>query len=112
MSIQIDHKSWKKDHSRWTATTRKFQADQKKLTRAVESLEKLLKQRTIELKKVMKNAKTEKTLMTGKKHTPAIHRSLKKTHVKHNRYYALQAKATKNLATLAKTIEDTIKGLH
>jgi hypothetical protein len=112
MSIAIDHKSWKKDHHRWQATTKKWQSDQKKVCRAVEQLEKYLKQHNQELKTFLKKAKTQKSLMLGKNHSSSLHKNIKKTHLKQNRYYACQAKSHKNLLKLSKTIENTIKNLH
>lgn len=112
MGTSINHSSLKRDHNRWLATNKKWESDQKKICHAVETLEKYLKKHNIDLKKFMKKAKAEKSLVSNGRSASALTKGLKKAHAKRNRTCALQAKSHQNLLRLSRTIETTVRGLN
>ncbi len=111
MGTSIKLSSYKRDHDRWLTINKKWQSDQKKVCRAMESLEKYLKKHNMDLKKFAKTAKAEKSLFTNG-NRPSLNKSLKKSHSKRNRICALQAKSHKNLLELSRKIEGTIRSLQ
>ncbi len=108
MTITREHKKWKHDQVRWLSENKKWKGANKRVISALRNLEKLVKRQNQEIKTFDKKSKAYKSLMLNSRHSQAMHKTLKKAHLKQSRNHAEHTRARNSILRITKEIEATL----